>query len=120
MKLPCLLFGGDKRDDNAKIFAAEKIVKYRAICMALYVSLRNSSAAVPAVQSDPRRERRQAQPRRPSAASRTTREDFQMAVGFLFLVLHKESETFLKFSFWITRNKRALLPILVAGKQNAL
>ena len=56
-----------------------------------------------------------AQPRRPSAASRTTREDFQMAVGFLFLVLHKESETFLKFSFWITRNKRALLPILVAG-----
>ena len=34
------------------------------------------------------------QPRRLSAASRTTREDFQMAVGFLFLVLHKESETF--------------------------
>ena len=58
---------------------------------------------------------RSAQPRRPSAASRTIREDFQMAVGFLFLVLHKESETFLKFSFWITRNKRALLPILVAG-----
>ena len=55
------------------------------------------------------------QPRRPSAASRTIREDFQMAAGFLFLVLHKESETFLKFSFWITRNKRALLPILVAG-----
>jgi hypothetical protein len=55
------------------------------------------------------------QPRRPSAASRTIREDFQMAVGFLFLVLHKESETFLKVSFWITRNKRALLPILAAG-----
>jgi hypothetical protein len=51
----------------------------------------------------------------PSAASRTIREDFQMAVGFLFLVLHKESETFSKFSFWITRNTRALLPILVAG-----
>ena len=57
----------------------------------------------------------QTQPRRPSATSRTIHEDFRMAVGFLFLVLHKESETFLKFSFWITRNKRALLPILVAG-----
>ena len=54
-------------------------------------------------------------PGAPSAASRTTREDFQMAVGFLFLVLHKESETFLKFPFWITKNKRALLPIRVAG-----
>jgi hypothetical protein len=41
--------------------------------------------------------------------------EIQMAVGFLFLVLHKESETFLKLYFWITRNKRALLPILVAG-----
>ena len=40
-----------------------------------------------------------AQPRRPSAASRTIREGFQMAVGFIFLVLHKESETFFKFSF---------------------
>ena len=40
-----------------------------------------------------------AQPRRPSAASRTIREDFQMAVGFLFLVLHKESETFFKAFF---------------------
>ena len=39
------------------------------------------------------------QPRRPSAASRTIRKDFQMAVGFLFLVLHQESETFLKFLF---------------------
>ena len=58
---------------------------------------------------------RGAQPRRPSAASRTIPEDLQMAVGFLFLVLHKKSETFLKFSFGITRNKRALLPILVAG-----
>ena len=55
------------------------------------------------------------QPRRPSAASRTTREDFQMAVGFVFLVLHKESDFFLKFSFSITRNKRALLPILATG-----
>ena len=52
MKLPLPLFGGDKRDDNAKNVAAEKIVKYRAICMALDVSPRNSSAAVPAVQSD--------------------------------------------------------------------
>ena len=60
------------------------------------------------------------QPRRPSAASRTIREDFQMAVGFLLLVLHKESESCFKFSFWITRNKRALLPILVAGTYNAL
>ena len=34
------------------------------------------------------------QPRRPGAASRTTREDFQMAVGFVFLVLHKESNFF--------------------------
>ena len=51
MKLPLRLFGGDKkRDDNAKIFAAEKVVKYRAICMALDVSPRNSSAVVPAVQ----------------------------------------------------------------------
>ena len=47
------------------------------------------------------------QPRRPSAASCTIREDFQMAVGFLFLVLHKESEKKIKFSFWITRNKRS-------------
>ena len=39
------------------------------------------------------------QPRRPSAASRAIREDFQMAVGFLFLVLHKESEAFFKVSF---------------------
>ena len=35
-----------------------------------------------------------AEPRRPGAASRTTREDFQMAVGFVFLVLHKESNFF--------------------------
>ena len=40
-----------------------------------------------------------AQPRRPGAASRTTREDFQMAVGFVFLVLHKESNFFLRFLF---------------------
>ena len=53
LRLPWRLFGGDKRDDNANIFAAEKIVKYRAIFMALDVSPRNSSAAVPAVQSDP-------------------------------------------------------------------
>jgi hypothetical protein len=39
------------------------------------------------------------QPRRPGAASRTTREDFQMAVGFVFLVLHKESNFFLRFLF---------------------
>ena len=51
MRLPWRLFGGDKRDDNAKIFAAEKIVKYRAIFMALDVSPRNASAAVPAVQA---------------------------------------------------------------------
>ena len=40
-----------------------------------------------------------------------------MAVGFLFLVLHKESD-FLnkKPPFYITMNKRALLPILFAGK----
>ena len=45
------------RDDYAKIFAAEKLVKCRAICMALDVSPRNSSAAVPAVQSDPKTKR---------------------------------------------------------------
>jgi len=50
------LFGGDKRDDNAKNFA-KKTVKYRVICMALDVSPRNSSAAVPAVQSDRRSKR---------------------------------------------------------------
>ena len=55
--MPLLLFGGDKRDDNAKLFAAKKIVKYRAICMALDASSRNSSAAVPAVQSDRRSKR---------------------------------------------------------------
>ena len=55
MKLPLPLFGGDKKDDNAKKVAAEKIVKYRAICMAPDVSQRNSSAAVPAVQSDPKK-----------------------------------------------------------------
>ena len=62
-RVPLPLFGGDKRDDNAKIFAAEKIVKYRAICMALDVSPRNSSAAVPAVQPD-RKSRRGASNRR--------------------------------------------------------
>ena len=36
-----------------KIFAAEKIARYRAICMALDVSPRNTSAAVPVVKSDP-------------------------------------------------------------------
>ena len=58
------LFGGDKRDDNAKNFAAGKIVKYRAICMALDVSPRNSSAAVPAVQSDPKTKRGNSHQRR--------------------------------------------------------
>ena len=57
MRLSWRLFGGDKRDDNAKIFAAEKIVKYRAIFIALDVSPRNASAAVPAVQSDPKTKR---------------------------------------------------------------
>ena len=58
------LFGGDKRDDNAKIFAAEKIVKYRAIFMALDVSPQNASAAVPAVQSDPKTKRGNSHQRR--------------------------------------------------------
>ena len=57
MRLPWRVFGGDKRDDNAKNFAAEKIVKYRAIFMALDVSPQNASAAVPAVQSDRRSKR---------------------------------------------------------------
>ena len=64
MKLPCRIFGGDKRDDNAKIFAAEKIVKYRAICMALDVSPQNPSTAVPAVQSDPKTKRGNSHQRR--------------------------------------------------------
>ena len=64
MKLPWRLFGGDKRDDNAKNFAAEKIVKYRAICTALDVCPRNSSAAVPAVQSDPKTKRGNSHQRR--------------------------------------------------------
>ena len=64
MKLPWHYFGGDKRDDNAKIFAAEKIVKYRAIGMALDVSPRNSSAAVPSVQSDPKTKRGNSHQRR--------------------------------------------------------
>ena len=64
MKLPWRLFGSDKRDDNAKIFAAEKIVKYRAIFMALDVSPQNASAAVPAVQSDPKTKRGNSHQRR--------------------------------------------------------
>ena len=40
-----------------KIFAAEKIARYRAICMALDVSPRNTSAAVPVVKSDPKSKR---------------------------------------------------------------
>ena len=64
MKLPLPLLGGGKRDDNAKNFAAGKIVKYRAICMALDVSPRNSSAAVPAVQSDPKTKRGNSHQRR--------------------------------------------------------
>ena len=39
----------------------------------------------------------------------------QMAVGFVFLVLHKESNFLKSFFKSITRNKRALLPTLVAG-----
>ena len=34
------------------------------------------------------------QPRRPSAASRTIREDFQMAVGFLFLIYIRKVKLF--------------------------
>ena len=64
MRLPWRVFGGDKRDDNAKNFAAEKIVKYRAIFMALDVSLQNASAAVPAVQSDPKTKRGNSHQRR--------------------------------------------------------
>ena len=64
MRLPWRVFGGDKRDDNAKIFAAEKIVKYRAIFMALDVSPQNASAAVPAVQSDPKTKRGNSHQRR--------------------------------------------------------
>ena len=41
--------GGDKRGDNAKTFAVEKRARYRAICVALDVSPRNTSAAVPVV-----------------------------------------------------------------------
>ena len=40
-----------------KIFAAEKTARYRAICVAFGVSPRNTSAAVPAVQSDRRSKR---------------------------------------------------------------
>ena len=64
MRLPWRVFGGDKRDDNAKNFAAEKIVKYRAIFMALDVSPQNASAAVPAVQSDPKTKRGNSHQRR--------------------------------------------------------
>ena len=42
--------GGDERDDNAKNRPRREIAKYCAICMALNVSPRNPSAAVPAVQ----------------------------------------------------------------------
>ena len=48
---------------NAK-FSAKKIVKYRAICMALDVSSRNSSAAVPAVQPDAKSKRGNSHQRR--------------------------------------------------------
>ena len=54
--LPLPLFGGDKRDETPNV-SAKKIVKYRAICMALDVSSRNTSVAVPAVQSDRRSKR---------------------------------------------------------------
>jgi hypothetical protein len=64
MGLPWRLCGGDKRDDNANIFAAEKIVKYRTIFMALDVSPRNASAAVSAVQSDPKTKRGNSHQRR--------------------------------------------------------
>ena len=40
-----------------KIFAAEKIARYRAICMALDASPRNTGAAVPVVKSDPKSKR---------------------------------------------------------------
>ena len=73
MRLPWRVFGGDKRDDNAKNFAAEKIVKYRAIFMALDVSPQNASAAVPAVQSDPKTKRGNSHQRR-RQGRRETRE----------------------------------------------
>ena len=47
-----------------KKFAAEKIVKHRAIFMALDVSPQNASAAVPAVQSDPKTKRGNSHQRR--------------------------------------------------------
>ena len=47
-----------------KIFAAEKIARYRAICVALDVSSRNTSAAVPVVQSDPKSKRGNSHQRR--------------------------------------------------------
>ena len=50
--------GGDKGGDSAEfLFAAEEIARYRAICVALDVSPRNTSAAVPVVQSDPKSKR---------------------------------------------------------------
>ena len=55
-----------------KIFAAEKIVRYRAICMALDVSPRNTSAAVPVVQPDPRLQARQLAPAAAIGATRET------------------------------------------------
>ena len=54
---------GDKRDETPNV-SAKKIVKYRAICMALDVSSRNSSAAVPVVQSDPKSKRGNSHQRR--------------------------------------------------------
>ena len=62
----------DKRDDNAKNVAAEKIGKDRAICMALDVSPRNSSAAVPAVQSDQKKQARQLASAAATGATRET------------------------------------------------